>query len=97
MKFRAIWALAAVLPVLSGCHTLHALTAESCHKPQPYTKAVSVPPLKIPPGLNAPNTSTALVVPPLKGPLPPPPTAKDPCLDAPPAFAVPHVQPAPKA
>lgn len=97
MKFRAVWALAAVLPVVSGCHALRAVTEESCHKPQPYMVARSVPPLKIPVGLNSPNTSDALVVPPLKGPTPPPPTAKEPCLDAPPSYVHPHAQPAPKA
>ncbi len=96
MKFRAAWALAAVFPVLSGCHALRALTAESCHKPQPYQKAASVPPLKIPSGFNSPDTANALVVPALKGPTPPPPTAKDPCLDAPPSYVVPHPMPAPK-
>ncbi len=96
MKFRAAWALAAVLPVLSGCHALRAVTAESCHKPQPYMKARSVPPLKIPSGLDAPNTSNALVVPPLKGPAPPLPTAKDPCLVSPPKYAV-AARPPPKA
>ena len=97
MKLRAVWALAAVLPVLSGCHAMRALTAESCHKPQLYMQAASIAPLKIPVGLNSPNTTEALVVPPLKGPTPPPPAANQPCLDAPPSFTVPHAQPAPKA
>ena len=97
MKFRAAWALAAVLPVLSGCHTLRALTAESCYKPQLYTRAGSIAPLKIPDGLNAPDTSDALVVPPLKGPSPPPPKPGEPCLDAPPSYIVPHALPAPQA
>jgi uncharacterized lipoprotein len=97
MKFRAVWALAVVLPVLSGCHAMRAVTAESCHKPQPYMKAVSVPALKIPPGLTAPNTSDALTVPALKGPTPPSPSAHQPCLDAPPSYLVPHAAAAPKA
>jgi uncharacterized lipoprotein len=97
MKLRAAWALAAVLPVLSACHALRAVTAESCHKPQAYMKAGSIRPLKVPTGLDAPNTADALVVPALKGPTPPPPTATEPCLDAPPSYTVPQVRPAPKA
>ena len=97
MKFRAMWALAVALPVLSGCHTMRALTAASCHKPQPYQKAASIAPLKIPSGRDSPSTSNALVVPKLKGPAPPPPTPGQPCLDAPPSFKVPHALPAPKA
>lgn len=97
MKFRAAWALAAILPVVSGCHALHAVTIASCHKPQPYQKAVSIRPLKIPSGLDAPDTSDALVVPKVKGPTPPPRKASEPCLDHPPSFKVPHAQPAPEA
>ena len=97
MKFRAMWALAVALPVLSGCHTMRALTAASCHKPQPYQKAASIAPLKIPSGLNGPDTSDALVVPKLKGPTPPLPGAKDPCLDAPPSYKVPQAKPVPEA
>ena len=95
MKFRAAWALAAVLPVLSGCHTMREMTSESCHKPRPYMAARSVPPLTIPTGLSSPDTRDALVVPPLKGPTAPPPTAKDPCLDAPPSYIAARSKPAP--
>lgn len=97
MKLRVAWALAAVVPALSGCHTLRALTAKSCYRPRTYMKAGSIPPLKIPGDLNAPNTGDALVVPPLKGPSPPPPKPPAPCLDAPPSYVVPHAQPAPRA
>ena len=92
MKFRASWALGvAATLALSGCHTLHHwLRSPTCNKPQPYQSARSIPPLTIPPGLDPPDTRHSLAVPKLKGPLPPPRGPKDPCLDAPPSFQVPH-------
>jgi uncharacterized lipoprotein len=92
MKYRAGWALSiAVLLALGGCKTIHHLTrGNSCNKPQPYMKATSVAPLRIPGGLDAPDTSHALTVPQLDTPAPPPRTEKDPCLSAPPSFNVPH-------
>ena len=96
VKFRAAWVLAAIVPVLSGCQAFHALTARSCTKPRHYTLARSIPPLKIPIGLDAPDTRHSLVVPALKGPTPPPP-AGQPCLDAPPSYLVAHAQPSPRA
>jgi uncharacterized lipoprotein len=95
VKFRAAWVLAAAVPALSGCQALHALTARSCTKPRHYMLARSVAPLKIPIGLNAPNTRDSLVVPALKGPTPPPP-AGQPCLDAPPSYLLAHAEPSPK-
>jgi len=91
MKFRATSALSvAVLLALSGCKTLHHLTHDdTCNKPQLYQRATSIPPLTIPAGLSAPDTSAALEVPSLEGSPPPPRTVKDPCLAAPPSFNVP--------
>ena len=104
MKFRASWALAAVLPVFAGCHSIpvhmpwhHGAEIASCYKAQPYMKARSIPPLRIPEGLDGPDTRNALVVPPLKGPVPPRPKPGVPCLDSPPSFSVPHPLPPPKA
>ena len=104
MKFRAAWVLAAALPVLAGCHSIplhmpwhHGPRIASCYEPQPYMSARGVPPLKIPEGLDSPDTGNALVIPALKGPAPPPPKPGQPCLDAPPSFHVPHPLPAPKA
>ena len=98
MKFRASWALGAVVLLgLSGCHTIHhILRAQNCNKPQPYMSAKAIPSLTIPLGLDAPNTSHSLDVPKLKGPAPPPPGPKDPCLAAPPSFNVPHAPGAPQ-
>lgn len=104
MNFRAAWALAAVLPVLSGCHSIpihmpwhHKASVASCYAPHPYMHARTIPPLKIPDGLDSPKASDPLVVPPLKGPVPPAPRPGQPCLYTPPPFNAPHPLPAPKA
>ncbi len=86
---------AGVFLLLGGCKALRA--GGSCNKPQPYMAATSVPPLKIPAGLDAPETNNALKLPTLKEPTPPPRTKKDPCLDEPPSFKVSKPAPAPQA
>ena len=98
MKSRATLALAAVvLLALSGCKTLHHIAhSDSCNKPQPYMRATSIPPLTIPQGLDAPDTSHALDVPKLDAPAPPR-GPNDPCLDAPPSFNVPQANARPEA
>ena len=78
------WLVPALL-ALAGCK---ALTANSCHGTQPYMDAHSVPPLKVPTGLDSPDTASALRIPTLNEPPSPPRHAKDPCLDEPPAFKV---------
>ena len=94
MKFRAAVVFLAVMPLLlGGCKTLRG--GNSCNKKQSYQNAASVPPLNIPAGLNGLDTSTALKMPTLKEPAPPPRTTKDPCLDAPPPYKV--AKPAPQA
>jgi uncharacterized lipoprotein len=92
MKSRAALALAAaVLLSLGGCKTIHRIThGASCNKPQPYMRASSIPPLAIPQGLDAPDTSHALDVPTLNEPAPSPRGPNDPCLAAPPSFNVPQ-------
>jgi uncharacterized lipoprotein len=72
---------------LMGCHALTSRT-NACHNKQPYMAATSVPPLKMPPGLDVPDTTNALHIPDLKEPTPPPRKGKDPCLDEPPAYKV---------
>jgi uncharacterized lipoprotein len=76
------------LPLVSGCHPFRGATAKACHGPQPYQKAESVPPLKIPPGLDAPDTTNGLRLPVLNAPSPPPRKGSQPCLDEPPPFKV---------
>lgn len=77
--------LAALLPALSACHVFG---MNSCHRPQAYLGAHTVAPLKIPAGLDAPETNSALRIPALSEPAPPARKGKDPCLDEPPSFKV---------
>ena len=80
----------AVSLTVAGCHPFRAFRSSenSCHRKQSYMTASSVPPLKIPPGLDVPDTTNALHIPDLKEPAPPPRKGKDPCLDEPPPFKV---------
>ena len=80
--------------VLSACH---ALRGGSCNAQQVYVEAKSVPPLKIPAGLDAPETTNALHIPALNEPAPPRRGPKDPCLDAPPPFKVRQANAVPQA
>jgi uncharacterized lipoprotein len=73
---------AAVL--MSGCHLFGKLTPD-CHSQQEYQRAGQVAPLKVPAGLDAPNTQGALVIPTVEL-APPPPGPKDACLDVPPRY-----------
>ncbi len=66
----------------SGCRHL---AGGDCNKPQPYDTAAELPALRIPPGLDAPDTRGALKVPELSEPEAP----RDPkarCLQEPPAI-----------
>jgi uncharacterized lipoprotein len=86
------WVIVALLllpPALQGCRVVRAVSANECHDPkQVYLQATSVPTLKIPAGLDAPDTSNALKLPRLNEPAPPPRRGNQPCLDAPPSFKV---------
>jgi len=84
---------------LAGCHPIRAFRSRelSCHRKQPYMAATSVAPLKIPPGLDTPDTTNALHIPPLNEPAPPPRKGKQPCLDEPPSFKLPPKPVAPQA
>jgi uncharacterized lipoprotein len=77
--------LAATTLVLGGCGTLFKAT---CAKPEDYAGAVDNGPLKIPAGLQGPDTRSALPVPPLNEPERPR-AADEPCLDAPPRYSLP--------
>ncbi len=88
MRSGRVAAVLLVLLPLVGCHVFRNAAAKACHGPQPYQKAQSVPPLKIPTGLDAPDTTNALRLPALNEPPPPPRTGKQPCLDEPPPFKV---------
>jgi uncharacterized lipoprotein len=88
MNFERILLLGVASAALCGCHMFGKLNAD-CHSAQEYQHAVSAPPLKVPAGMDSPNTQGALVIPAV-GVVPPPPGRKDACLDVPP-----HYQPAP--
>ena len=91
----ALIGVVAALVGLAGCHPLQRLrnVGGSCHDVKPYMKAGSIAPLKIPPGLDAPDTTNALRVPALNTPAPPARTKTQPCLDEPPPFNVPKQAP----
>ncbi len=96
MRYRlALIGSLAVLVGLAGCHPLQKLRGGggACHDTKPYMKAQSVAPLKIPPGLDSPDTANALHIPALNAPAPPPRKRTDPCLDEPPPFSVPKQAP----
>jgi uncharacterized lipoprotein len=75
---------------LTGCKTL--FKGESCDKPQIYEAAQSQAALKVPAGLEAPDTRAALRIPELNEPARPR-KVGDPCLDEPPKFAPPKAVP----
>jgi uncharacterized lipoprotein len=88
MSLDRVLILIAAAALSSGCHLFSKLTPD-CHTPQEYQRAGQVAPLKVPPGLDSPNTKDALVIPTVEL-APPPPGPKDACLDIPPRY-----QPAP--
>jgi uncharacterized lipoprotein len=90
MKSKTVGALLVLvwLPLgASGCHPFRHF-AYACHKTQVYMQASSVAPLKIPPGLEAPDTTNALRLTQLNEPAPPRRTGQQPCLDEPPPYKV---------
>lgn len=79
----------AALALATGCR---GVVGGSCHKPQAYADAGNLPSLRMPAGLDGPDTSEALEVPPLNEPevkLDP----DGPCLEAPPAIVAPPLPP----
>jgi uncharacterized lipoprotein len=93
MQYRlALVGFVVALTGLSGCHHLRNIGG-SCHDVKPYMKAGSIAPLKIPPGLDTPDTTSALKIPALNTPEPPLRKKTEPCLDEPPPFNVPKQAP----
>jgi uncharacterized lipoprotein len=74
----------AAAALMSGCHLFSKLTPD-CHTAQEYQRAGQTAPLKVPPGLDSPNTKDALVIPTVELAAPPP-GPKDACLDLPPRY-----------
>jgi uncharacterized lipoprotein len=79
--------LVAGIVLLTACRSLG--SSGACYKPAVYSTAENRPPLKIPPELKSPDTTQALRIPALKEPEPPARKKGEPCLDAPPPYAVP--------
>jgi uncharacterized lipoprotein len=84
MSFDRVLMLIAAAALTSGCHLFSKITPD-CHTPQEYQRAGQVAPLKVPAGLDAPNTQGAMVIPAVTL-APPPPGPKDACLDRPPRY-----------
>jgi uncharacterized lipoprotein len=84
MSLARIFMLAAAGTLVSGCHLFSKLNPD-CHTRQEYQRAASAPPLKVPAGLDSPNTAGALVIPPVSD-VPPPPGRKEACYDVPPRY-----------
>jgi uncharacterized lipoprotein len=70
---------------LCGCHAFSSRLNPDCHSKQEYIQARQVALLKVPDGLDSPNTESSLSIPTveLSPPLPGP---KDACLDTPPKY-----------
>jgi uncharacterized lipoprotein len=86
MRVERLLGSVAAATLLSGCfsHIISRLNPD-CHVHQEYQRASQVAPLKVPEGLDNPNTQGALVIPTV-GLSPPPPGPKDACLDLPPRY-----------
>jgi uncharacterized lipoprotein len=84
MNLDRVLLVVAAAALMSGCHLFTKLTPD-CHTRQEYERAGQVPPLKVPSGLDRPNTQGALVIPTVEL-APPPPGPKDACLDVPPRY-----------
>jgi hypothetical protein len=98
IKIAAGFMCLTLLVGVSGCHTLHNRFSNArCTESQTYLGETSVAPLKVPVGLDAPDTTNALRLPSLKGPAPPARPRTAPCLDQPPSFKVDVPKPAPQA
>lgn len=85
-----------LLSIVAGSLVLAAGCASpvggSCHKPQAYAEAETLPPLRVPADLDGPDTSTALDVPAVNEPAIPL-DPDGPCLEAPPAITAPPLPP----
>jgi uncharacterized lipoprotein len=82
----ALASVALLLLAQGGCSWMHrGKHTVRCREPAIGGEAKNMPPLKMPPGLDAPDTRNAIKVPPLDEPERPR-AAGDPCLSQPPSF-----------
>lgn len=74
----------------AGCNPFRRNSAEAelCPQPDGYAQAAEAPSLRVPPGLQAPDTRNALRIPDLNTPPPPPRKRDQGCLDQPPPYTV---------
>lgn len=74
----------------AGCNPFrrNSAAAEVCKEPISYAQAAEAATLKIPVGLESPDTRNALRIPDLNTPEPPPRKKEDGCLDQPPQYTV---------
>jgi hypothetical protein len=86
---RNVIVLALLGLALGGCHTLHSMTRSCSSDTGTYLQATSTPPLRVPLGIDPPDTKSALQIPVLNEPPLPPRGPKDPCLDEPPKYTEP--------
>ena len=86
---RNVVVLALLGLALGGCHTLHSMTHSCTSDTGTYLQATSVPPLRVPLGIDPPDTKSGLQIPVLSEPPLPPRGPRDPCLDEPPKFTEP--------
>ncbi len=95
MKLRTGFLLSSCLVALllaGGCSTV---VGGACHKPQPHHTAGNLPPLKMPPGFDGPQTDGAMAIPDVNEPeMPLDPDG--PCIDAPPAITAPPLPATPE-
>ena len=84
MSLDRVLMLIAAAALASGCHLFSKITPD-CHTAQEYQRAGQAAPLKVPEGLDSPNTQGAMVIPAVTL-APPPPGPKDACLDVPPRY-----------
>jgi uncharacterized lipoprotein len=84
LKFERIILCLGAATLLGGCHLSQRLNPD-CHVRQEYQQARQVAPLKVPEGLDAPNTQGALLIPAIES-APPPPGPNQACLDVPPKY-----------
>jgi uncharacterized lipoprotein len=85
---RALFMAAIVLA--AGCSLFR--PQANCQKPQDYEASKSIPRLHVPPGMDAPDTRDALVIPEVTAPEAP---RTGGCLDEPPSYRGDQAAPAP--
>ena len=89
MKIATGFMCLTLLVGVSGCHMLHnKFSSNRCTENRTYEGERSVAPLKVPAGMDAPETANALRLPQLNEPAPPARARSAPCLDQPPSFKV---------